>query len=97
MLNADPSDPNFKVPDMLPRTISRAARGPPPQLARDGGSLVSEFENISDARLLDSTFQQAYTLIFSQRRAGLELHREPEACAKYGLNLRPELSSGSAA
>jgi hypothetical protein len=49
---------------------------------------VSEFETSADARLLDSTFQQAYTLMSSQKaRAAFELHREPEATReKYGMN-----------
>ena len=49
---------------------------------------VSEFETSPDARLLDSTFQQAYTLMSSQKaREAFELHREPEAVReKYGMN-----------
>ena len=49
---------------------------------------VSEFETSADARLLDSTFQQAYTLMSSQKaREAFELHRSRKrAPAKYGLN-----------
>src|SRR6202012_3276361 len=49
---------------------------------------VSAFETSADARLLDSTFQQAYTLMSSQKaREAFELHREPEAVReKYGMN-----------
>ena len=37
VLNADPSDPNFRVPRHAAAGLSdRAARRPPPQLARDG-------------------------------------------------------------
>ena len=49
---------------------------------------VSKFETSQDARLLDSTFHQAYTLMSSQKaREAFELHREPEAVReKYGMN-----------
>ena len=49
---------------------------------------VSQFETSQDARLLDSTFHQAYTLMSSQKaREAFELHREPEAVReKYGMN-----------
>ena len=49
---------------------------------------VSKFETSQDARLLDSTFQQAYTLMSSQKaREAFELHREPEKVReKYGMN-----------
>ena len=49
---------------------------------------MSAFETSADARLLDSTFQQAYTLMSSQKaREAFELHREPEAIReKYGMN-----------
>ena len=49
---------------------------------------VSKFETSQDARLLDSTFHQAYTLMSSQKaREAFELHREPEKVReKYGLN-----------
>ena len=40
---------------------------------------VSKFETSQEARLLDSTFHQAYTLMTSQKaREAFELHREPE-------------------
>ena len=46
------------------------------------------FETSQDARLLDSTFHQAYTLMSSQKaREAFELHREPEDVRnKYGMN-----------
>jgi hypothetical protein len=49
---------------------------------------VSEFETSQDARLLDSTFHQAYTLMSSQKaREAFELNREPEKVReKYGMN-----------
>jgi len=89
VLNADPSDPNFRVPDMLPPDYLTALRVDRRRNWRDMvDKSVSEFETSADARLLDSTFQQAYTLMSSQKaREAFELHREPEATReKYGLN-----------
>jgi len=40
---------------------------------------VSKFETSQDARLLDATFHQAYTLMSSQKaREAFELAKEPE-------------------
>jgi hypothetical protein len=49
---------------------------------------VSRFETSQDARLLDNTFHQAYTLMSSQKaREAFELSREPESVRqKYGMN-----------
>jgi len=49
---------------------------------------VSQFETSQDARLLDTTFQQAYTLMSSAKaREAFELFKEPEKVReKYGLN-----------
>lgn len=89
VLNADPSDPNFRVPDMLPPDYLSALRV---DRRKDWRNMVdrsvSKFETSQDARLLDSTFHSAYTLMSSEKaRAAFELHREPEAVReKYGLN-----------
>ncbi|MCC6538587.1 MAG: DUF1501 domain-containing protein [Bryobacterales bacterium] len=89
VLNSDPSDPNFRVPDMLPPDYL-----PPMRVDRRRNwrelvdKSVSKFETSQDARLLDATFQQAYTLMSSAKaREAFELHREPEAVReKYGNN-----------
>jgi len=49
---------------------------------------VSKFETSQEARLLDNSFHQAYTLMSSEKaRQAFELHREPETVReKYGLN-----------
>src|SRR5438094_4027616 len=89
VLNADPSDPNFRVPDMLPPDYLTALRVDRRRNWREMvDKSVSEFETSQDARLLDSTFHQAYTLMSSQKaREAFELHREPEAVReKYGMN-----------
>jgi hypothetical protein len=60
VLNADPSDPNFRVPDMLPPDYLSALRV---DRRRNWRAMVdksvSMFETSQDARLLDSTFQLA--------------------------------------
>jgi hypothetical protein len=89
VLNADPSDPNFKVPDMLPPDYLSALRV---DRRRDWREMidksVSKFETSQDARILDSSFHQAYTLMSSQKaRAAFELHKEPQAVRdRYGMN-----------
>jgi hypothetical protein len=89
VLNADPSDPNFRVPDMLPPDYLTALRVDRRRNWREMvDKSVSMFETSQDARLLDSTFHQAYTLMSSQKaREAFELHREPDAIRqKYGMN-----------
>jgi hypothetical protein len=89
VLNADPSDPNFKVPDMLPPDYLTALRVDRRKNWREAvDKTVSMFETSQDARLLDSTFHSAYTLMSSQKaREAFELHREPDAIRqKYGQN-----------
>jgi hypothetical protein len=89
VLNADPSDPNFRVPDLLPPDYLTALRVDRRRNWRSAvDKSVSMFETSQDARLLDSTFHQAYTLMSSEKaRAAFELHKEPEAVRqKYGMN-----------
>ncbi len=89
VLNADPSDPNFKVPDMLPPDYLSALRVDRRKNWREMvDQTVSKFETSQDARLLDSTFHQAYTLMSSQKaRDAFDLSKEPEKVReKYGLN-----------
>jgi hypothetical protein len=89
VLNADPSDPNFRVPDMLPPDYLSALRVDRRKNWREAiDKTVSRFETSQEARLLDSTFHAAYTLMTSEKaRAAFELHRESDAeRARYGLN-----------
>src|SRR5690349_895054 len=89
VLNADPSDPNFKVPDLLPPDYLSALRVDRRRNWREMiDQTVSKFETSQDARLLDSTFQQAYTLMSSQKaREAFELAKEPESMRqRYGEN-----------
>src|ERR1700680_1625446 len=89
VLNADPSDPNFRVPDLLPPDYLSAMRVDRRKNWREAvDKNVSMFETSQDARLLDSTFHQAYPLMSSQKaREAFELHREPEDVRnRYGMN-----------
>jgi hypothetical protein len=89
VLNADPNEPNFKVPDMLPPDYLTALRVDRRKNWREMvDHTVSKFETSQDARLLDSTFHQAYTLMSSQKaREAFDLSKEPEKIReKYGLN-----------
>ncbi|MBS1828955.1 MAG: DUF1501 domain-containing protein [Acidobacteria bacterium] len=89
VLNADPADPNFRVPDMLPPDYLTALRVDRRRNWREMvDKTVSKFETSQDARLLDSTFHQAYTLMSSEKaREAFELHREDEKVReKYGMN-----------
>src|SRR5450432_363717 len=89
VLNADPSDPNFKVPDMLPPDYLSALRVDRRKNWREMvDHTVSKFETSQDARLFDATFHQAYTLMTSQKaREAFELAREPEQVRqRYGQN-----------
>ncbi|MCU1259459.1 MAG: hypothetical protein JWO80_2344 [Bryobacterales bacterium] len=89
VLNADPSTPNFKVPDMLPPDYLTAMRV---DRRRDWREMVdqtiSRFETSQDARLLDTTFHQAYTLMSSQKaRDAFDLAKEPDSVRdRYGRN-----------
>ena len=89
VLNADPSDPNFKVPDLLPPDYLSALRVDRRRNWREMiDRTVSKFETSQDARLLDATFHQAYTLMSSQKaREAFELAKEPEDTRRrYGQN-----------
>jgi hypothetical protein len=89
VLGSDPADPNFKVPDLLPPDYLTAIRADERRSLRaavDGA--VRGFEASPDARLLNSSFDQAYTLISSSNaRAAFDLSKEPdELKEKYGRN-----------
>ena len=89
VLNADPSDPKFKVPDLLPPDYISAVREARRRKLRDAidGS-VKALETSPDARLLDENFHQAYTLMSSAKaREAFEIGKESEETRKkYGMN-----------
>jgi hypothetical protein len=89
VLNADPSEPSFKVPDMLPPEYMPALRVDRRRNWREMiDKSVKQFESNPDARLLDSTFHQAYTLMSSAKaREAFDLAKEPEdSRSRYGKN-----------
>jgi hypothetical protein len=88
-LMADPSLPNFRVPDLLPPDQISVARMDRRRTLR---GIVEEatkaFEASEDARLLDDNFQAAYRLMTSQQaRDAFDLSKEPQSVReRYGLN-----------
>ena len=78
VLNADPSDPNFKVPDLLPPDYLASIRTDRRRHWRELlDKSVQELESVPDARLYDSTFNQAYGLMSSTKaREAFELEKE---------------------
>jgi hypothetical protein len=89
VLNADPSAKNFQVPDLLPPGYLPAMRVDRRLAWRKlVDSTVKDFEASPDAKLLDSTFDQAYTLMSSDKaREAFALETEPEKVReKYGHN-----------
>jgi len=89
VLNADPSAPNFKVPDMLPPDYIASVRVDRRRSWRaEIDKAVSYFESSQDAKLMDSTFDQAYTLMSSAKaRQAFELAEEPDKVRdRYGKN-----------
>ncbi len=89
VLNADPSQDDFQVRDLVPPDYISAMRLERRRNLRqivDG--VVGKFEKSDDARLLDSNFHQAYTLISSREaREAFDINKEPEDLRKrYGHN-----------
>lgn len=87
ILNADPNDKAFKIPDLLPPdyvTSVREARRRSLRAAIDGS--VATFEQSADARLLDANFEGAFKLMSSPAaREAFELKAEPDALRdRYG-------------
>jgi len=88
-LMADPSKPNFRVPDLLPPdqiSVARLDRRKKMREIVEGAA--TQFEASEDARLLDENFHAAYRLMTSpQAREAFDLSKEPEAVReRYGMN-----------
>lgn len=89
LLNADPSNPGFKVPDLLPPTSIGEARLDRRRRLRDiVESTTSRFESSAAAELMDANFEAAYRLVTSrQAREAFDLSKEPEKVReRYGMN-----------
>jgi hypothetical protein len=88
-LMADPSQPDFQVPDLLPpSTISEVRLDRRRRLRDLVDSTVQSFEATENARLMDSNFEAAWRLMTStQARAAFDLSQEPQAVReRYGMN-----------
>jgi hypothetical protein len=86
---ADPSQPNFRVPDLLPPdqiSVARLDRRKKMREIVEGAA--KQFEASEDARLLDENFHAAYRLMTSpQAREAFDLSKEPQAVReRYGMN-----------
>lgn len=89
VLNSDPSDPDFRVPDMLPPDyVSEIREERRKTLRQLVDNSVKRLEASQDAKLLDSTFSQAYTLMSSvEAREAFELSKEGDKTRdRYGRN-----------
>ena len=90
VLNAAPADPNFRVPDMLPPDYISAVRVDRRRNWREmiDQSVAYFEERNQDSKLMDATFNQAYTLMTSTKaREAFDLTQEPEDVRKrYGMN-----------
>jgi hypothetical protein len=88
-LMADPSQPNFKVPDLLPPDSIGTARIDRRQRLRNiVDASVSRFEASESAKMMDEHFASAYRLMTStQAREAFNLSAEPQAVRdRYGMN-----------
>lgn len=89
VLNADPSQAKFKVPDLLPPAEIGEARVDRRRKLRDiVDHAVGDFEKSENAALMDSDFANAFKLMTSQRaRDAFDLTKESDDVRKrYGMN-----------
>lgn len=88
-LMADPSQPDFKVPDLIPPETIGIARIDRRRRMREAvESTMKKFEASESARIMDENFQSAYRLMTStQARDAFDLTKEPiEVRERYGMN-----------
>ncbi len=88
-LDADPSQENFQVPDLLPPASIGTARLERRQRMREiVDNTVHAFEASETAQLLDSNFEAAFRLMTStQAREAFDLSKEPDTVReRYGKN-----------
>jgi uncharacterized protein (DUF1501 family) len=88
VLNADPSKPGFKVPDLLPPPEIGEARLQRRKKLREAvESTIKNFEASPSAELMDANFEAAYRLMTSERaREAFDLSQEPQAVRdRYGM------------
>ena len=88
-LMADPSQPNFKVPDLLPPPeIGDVRLARRKRLRELVDSQARYFESSENAELLDSNFEAAFRLMTSpQAREAFDLSKEPQSVReRYGMS-----------
>lgn len=88
VLNADPSKPDFRVPDLLPpKEIGEIRLDRRRKIRSLVDDAVSTFEASENAALLDDNFQSAFRLMTSPAaREAFDLSREPsEVRERYGM------------
>jgi hypothetical protein len=88
-LMADPSQPNFKVPDLLPpQDLGQARMDLRRRLRQVVEEHVAQFEASPSAKLMDANFEAAWRMMTSpQARAAFDLSKEPDSVRdKYGRN-----------
>jgi hypothetical protein len=88
-LMADPSQPNFKVPDLLPpQDLGQVRMDRRRRMRQIVESHVAQFEASPSAKLMDSNFEAAWRMMTSpQARAAFDLSQEPQAVReRYGMN-----------
>jgi uncharacterized protein (DUF1501 family) len=89
VLGADPSQKEFKVPDLLPPAEIGEARLQRRKKLRDVvESTYAKFEGSANAELMDANFEAAYRMMTSPlAREAFELHKEPLSVReRYGMN-----------
>ncbi|EAQ79120.1 DUF1501 domain-containing protein [Blastopirellula marina] len=88
-LMADPSKPNFQVPDLLPpKEIGQARLERRRRLRQIVEGTMRNFEASESAKLMDANFESAYRMITSPAaRDAFDLTKEPPALReRYGMN-----------
>jgi uncharacterized protein (DUF1501 family) len=88
VLNADPSQKDFQVPDLLPPSeIGEARLQRRRQLRAIVDQTVKDFEACPNAQLMDADFASAYRLMTSDKaRAAFDLTQEKQAVRdRYGM------------
>jgi hypothetical protein len=88
VLSADPSKPDFKVPDLLPPSeIGEARLRRRQELRSIVDETVKQFESSETAKLMDSNFAAAYRLMTSEKaRSAFDLNKEPvKVRERYGM------------
>ena len=88
-LMADPSQPNFKVPDLLPPAEIDAERLDRRRKLRDiVDATIKDFEASENAKLMNDNFQAAFRLMTSKKaREAFDLAKEPPVVReRYGMN-----------